>query len=83
MRGVLIDTTGDDAVAATAARWSSRVELVQGDWAPAPDGVEPAPKAVLLRPDGYIAWVPGAGELFQALAAWFGDAAGRPSGRHD
>ncbi|MEV0130304.1 FAD-dependent monooxygenase [Dactylosporangium sp. NPDC050688] len=83
-RGVLIDTTGDDAVAAAAARWAGRVDLVHGDWAPAPDGVEPAPKAVLLRPDGYIAWVPGAGELSQALTAWFGaDDAGRPSGRHD
>lgn len=37
-------------------------------------GVAPAPKAVLIRPDGHVAWV-GEGEvsgLAQALSAWFG-----------
>ncbi|MET1089114.1 MAG: hypothetical protein ABWY04_18685 [Arthrobacter sp.] len=41
-------------------------------------GEVPAPAAVLVRPDGYVAWVgdgSGAG-LNQVLAAWFGPAQG-------
>jgi bifunctional hydroxylase/dehydrase len=71
-RGVLIDTTGDDANVRGAERFAGRVEVVRATWAPVPDGLEPAPKAVLLRPDGYIAWMPEAGELTAALSRWFG-----------
>jgi 3-(3-hydroxy-phenyl)propionate hydroxylase len=37
-------------------------------------GSVPAPSAVLIRPDGYVAWVgePGESTLVDALAAWFG-----------
>jgi aromatic ring hydroxylase-like protein len=37
-------------------------------------GVIPAPTAVLIRPDGYVAWVgEGTDEgPFAALTAWFG-----------
>jgi 2-polyprenyl-6-methoxyphenol hydroxylase-like FAD-dependent oxidoreductase len=71
-RGVLIDTTGDEANSRGADRWSGRVEVVRATWFPVPDGRESAPKAVLLRPDGYIAWIPEAGELTAALSRWFG-----------
>ncbi|WP_331720446.1 FAD-dependent monooxygenase [Streptomyces sp. NBC_00209] len=44
--------------------------------------VRPTPgvphEAVLLRPDGYLAWVPGDGSLRQALTAYFGP--GTPAG---
>ena len=38
------------------------------------DGAVPAPTAVLIRPDGYVAWVgDGTDEGFvDALATWFG-----------
>jgi 3-(3-hydroxy-phenyl)propionate hydroxylase len=58
--------------------WADRVELVNakymGTWElPALGGV-PTPTAVLIRPDGYVAWV---GDLTQrgladALTTWFG-----------
>ena len=49
------------------AGWSDRIDVVSGRCA----GLD----AVLIRPDGYIAWVaPGAGELAGALERWFGSA---------
>ena len=58
--------------------WADRVQLIDavyvGTWElPAIEAV-PAPAAVLIRPDGYVAWVgdrtqPG---LADALTAWFG-----------
>ena len=46
-----------------------------GAWELPVVGGVPAPTAVLIRPDGHVAWVgdlTGAG-LRQALAYWFGD----------
>jgi len=46
-----------------------------GAWELPVVGEVPAPTAVLIRPDGHVAWVgdlTGAG-LRQALAYWFGD----------
>ncbi|MGI5132554.1 FAD-dependent monooxygenase [Pseudonocardia sp. CA-107938] len=76
-RPLLLDLSGG-AVAAAAAQWPARIEVVTG----APDRPYPA-TALLVRPDGYVAWAssadtPGAGELddLQAAAAtWFGVAA--------
>jgi 3-(3-hydroxy-phenyl)propionate hydroxylase len=59
-------------------RWSNRVQLIDakydGVWElPALDAVT-APTAVLIRPDGYVAWV-GEGSqagLIEALTMWFG-----------
>jgi 3-(3-hydroxy-phenyl)propionate hydroxylase len=58
--------------------WADRVQLVDAKYAgpwelPAIEAVA-APAAVLVRPDGYVAWVgdlagPG---LAEALTAWFG-----------
>jgi 3-(3-hydroxy-phenyl)propionate hydroxylase len=58
--------------------WADRVKLVDakcdGGWELPVLGAVPAPTAVLIRPDGYVAWV---GEqtdlgLADALTAWFG-----------
>lgn len=58
--------------------WWKRVTLVDarydGPWELPVIGKVTAPAAVLIRPDGYVAWVedaPGAG-LIEALAKWFG-----------
>jgi 3-(3-hydroxy-phenyl)propionate hydroxylase len=58
--------------------WSDRARFVRatcpGVWELPVVGVVPAPAAVLIRPDGYVAWV---GELLDptladALTTWFG-----------
>jgi len=49
----------------------------EGLWELPVIGVVPAPAAVLVRPDGHVAWV-GDGNnvgLSDALATWFGPAA--------
>ena len=58
--------------------WAERVQLVDaeysGTWELPALGVVPAPTGVLVRPDGYVAWVgdrtgPG---LLEAMTTWFG-----------
>jgi len=58
--------------------WADRVQLIDaeyaGIWELPALGAVPAPTAVLIRPDGYVAWV---GDLTQlgladALTTWFG-----------
>jgi 2-polyprenyl-6-methoxyphenol hydroxylase-like FAD-dependent oxidoreductase len=58
--------------------WADRVRLIdvsyKGEWELPVLGVVSAPTAVLIRPDGYVAWV-GDGTylgLADALATWFG-----------
>jgi hypothetical protein len=58
--------------------WADRVQPIdasyEGEWELPVLGVVSAPTAVLIRPDGYVAWVgdgTGAG-LPDALATWFG-----------
>ena len=60
--------------------WGGRVQMVEaryeGRWELPVSGLIDAPPAVLVRPDGYVAWV---GELTEpglpdALIAWFGPA---------
>ncbi len=60
------------------APWADRVQLVDaqyvGQWELPALGTVPAPAAMLIRPDGYVAWV---GDLTQlgladALSTWFG-----------
>jgi 2-polyprenyl-6-methoxyphenol hydroxylase-like FAD-dependent oxidoreductase len=61
--------------------WADRVRLVEathtGVWKLPVVGEIPAPPAVLIRPDGHVAWAGDLTdpELPQALATWFGAAA--------
>ncbi|WAX76376.1 FAD-dependent monooxygenase [Streptomyces sp. KMM 9044] len=70
-RGVLVATDGAGAAAQSAEDWADRIDIVTGAWA---DGPKAAPEAVLVRPDGYVAWTsPGSdGDLTDVLAHWFG-----------
>ncbi|GAA1969217.1 FAD-dependent monooxygenase [Catenulispora subtropica] len=60
------------------APWSDRVRSVDaayaGPWELPVLGPVPAPEAVLIRPDGYVAWVGGPSRtgLADALTRWFG-----------
>ena len=60
--------------------WADRVQLIDadyaGDWELPALGQVTAPAAVLIRPDGYVAWVGDGTEtgLRDALTTWFGDA---------
>ncbi len=63
------------------APWADRVRLIDaiydGEWELPTLGVVLPPTAVLIRPDGYAAWV-GEGTqagLVQALTTWFGEPA--------
>jgi 2-polyprenyl-6-methoxyphenol hydroxylase-like FAD-dependent oxidoreductase len=63
------------------AAWADRVPLVNarynGAWELPALGAVTAPAAVLIRPDGYVAWVGDASGygLADALARWFGSPA--------
>jgi len=58
--------------------WADRVQLVDaeynGTWELPAIGVVTAPKAVLIRPDGYVAWVGEGTQMgfVDALTTWFG-----------
>ncbi len=74
-RGVLLDLTPDAVVAGHAAGWADRITVLAARPLSAPAVAD----ALLIRPDGYVAWASGpgaadpAGGLEEALAAWFGD----------
>jgi 2-polyprenyl-6-methoxyphenol hydroxylase-like FAD-dependent oxidoreductase len=67
------------------APWADRVSLIDakyvGEWELPVLGVVAAPTAVLIRPDGYVAWVGDRAQLglADALTTWFG-ARSRTSG---
>jgi hypothetical protein len=58
--------------------WADRVQLIDakyvGTWELPVIGAVTAPKAILIRPDGYVAWVGDATRLglADALTTWFG-----------
>jgi hypothetical protein len=60
--------------------WADRVQLISAEYAGAWElpgiGVVAAPTAVLIRPDGYVAWVGDRTDmgLADALTTWFGPA---------
>ena len=76
-RPVLLDLGGSGDVDRTP--WADRVRLVRGTYEGAWElpalGAVPPPSAVLIRPDGHVAWVGAAGSqvgLLDALTTWFG-----------
>ncbi len=75
-RPVLLDLAAPGAI--DIAPWSDRVQHVDatyaGTWELPVIGEVDAPAAVLIRPDGYVAWVgDGTSEgLTDALTTWFG-----------
>jgi hypothetical protein len=75
-RPVLLNLGGPGGLDITS--WADRVRSIDaeyvGPWELPALGAVPAPTAVLIRPDGYVAWV---GDLTQAglpdaLTTWFG-----------
>jgi len=76
-RPVLLELGGSDGL--DIAPWADRVRLVEaryeGPWELPVIGAVPSATAVLVRPDGYVAWV-GEGDahvgLEDALTTWFG-----------
>ncbi|OIK05268.1 hypothetical protein BIV23_13500 [Streptomyces monashensis] len=84
-RPVLLDLRGGTGPTAVARGWADRVDLVEAraedDHWPVPAlGEIPAPAALLVRPDGHVAWAADAGAapdtagLRTALTTWFGPA---------
>ena len=75
-RPALIDLAGSGAVDITP--WADRVQSISarydGPWELPALGEVTAPAAVLIRPDGYVAWVGDGSQegLAEALATWFG-----------
>ena len=78
-RGVLLDLAGDElsrdaSLRDVAAGWADRVEVITAT--PQPGSPLDDVAALLVRPDGYIAWAsrPGqeAGGLAESLTRWFG-----------
>jgi 3-(3-hydroxy-phenyl)propionate hydroxylase len=73
---VLLDLSEQDAF--DIAPWADRVKLIDasynGEWELPVLGAVTAPDAVLIRPDGYVAWVGGGSNLglVEALTTWFG-----------
>jgi bifunctional hydroxylase/dehydrase len=80
-RGAVLDLADDDKVRAAAADWADRVDVVTAD--AGPGGPLAGIEAVVVRPDGYVAWVASGGSgttgLPDALTRWFG----RPRTAHE
>ncbi|AKZ53248.1 putative oxygenase [Streptomyces ambofaciens ATCC 23877] len=74
-RAVLLELGGDRGLRTAAAGWADRVDLVAAEF----DGCEAPVDGILVRPDGYVAWVAalgaGADGLTTALDRWFGPTA--------
>jgi hypothetical protein len=70
-RGVLLDLTENGSLAGDGHGWKDRVDIITAHC------TAPPAAALLIRPDGYIAWAtPPAGPnndgLRHALTTWFG-----------
>ena len=74
--GVLLDLVDDPELREAAAPWVGRVDTV----AARQHDCESPLDALLVRPDGYVAWLapdgPDAGSLTDALTRWFGPGEG-------
>ncbi|MDA9435824.1 FAD-dependent monooxygenase [Bradyrhizobium sp. CCBAU 51627] len=77
-RGLLLNLGGlEDLDISPFADRVTRIDAVHdGAWELPSVGAVSAPKAVLVRPDGHVAWVgdQGSGGLAEALTRWFGAA---------
>ena len=79
-RPVLLNLGSPGELDAVSSPWSQRVQRLDADHAGTWDlpvlGAVAAPPAVLIRPDGYVAWVGDGTDtgLRDALATWFGPA---------
>ncbi|WP_456316443.1 FAD-dependent monooxygenase [Streptomyces mirabilis] len=70
-QGVLLDLADDSVLREAAARWKDRVTVVTGT--PQDPAAFGGAAAVLVRPDGYVAWADtGSAELCATLHRWFG-----------
>ena len=76
-RPALLNFGAPDALDSSA--WASRVQRLdakyEGAWELPVLGAVVAPSAVLVRPDGYVAWVGDGSDhgLHEALSTWFGE----------
>ncbi|MGW6984320.1 FAD-dependent monooxygenase [Streptomyces sp. NPDC054932] len=69
-RGVLLDLADDPALRRTAEEWADRVDVLT---AVCEDRRLTGTGALLLRPDGHVAWAaPDDADLPDALGRWFG-----------
>jgi 2-polyprenyl-6-methoxyphenol hydroxylase-like FAD-dependent oxidoreductase len=78
-RPVLLNLGEPGALDLASSPWADRVQREDGQYAGAWElpvlGAVPAPRAVLIRPDGHVAWVAADGTnqgLRDALTTWFG-----------
>jgi 2-polyprenyl-6-methoxyphenol hydroxylase-like FAD-dependent oxidoreductase len=72
-RFLVVSRAGTPGVQAMGARWSDRVRVVSCR----PDAWADLPEAVLVRPDGYVAWasdVVGDGDVAGEVTTWCGPA---------
>jgi hypothetical protein len=75
-RGVLFDLAGPSAVREIAAKWTDRIEVISARCEDRPANLA----AMLVRPDGYVAWVKSPADVDKecerslplALEKWFG-----------
>jgi 2-polyprenyl-6-methoxyphenol hydroxylase-like FAD-dependent oxidoreductase len=76
-KGLLLDFDADPALRSLAGRWSNRITYVAGD-AKERLGLS----ALLLRPDGIVAWAGEGGVAYEEAASvasrWFGDPISAP-----
>jgi 2-polyprenyl-6-methoxyphenol hydroxylase-like FAD-dependent oxidoreductase len=75
-RAILLGLPAPASLLGVARGWSDRVDVIGATTS------EPPADAILIRPDGYVAWAGGGGEpgaadgLRHALRTWFGEPAG-------
>jgi FAD binding domain len=84
-RGVLLDLAGRTALHEVAAKWTDSVDAITASCYERPAKLD----ALLIRPDGYVAWAAGPEEsdqecqsgLHAALEKWFGTEGATPQRR--
>jgi bifunctional hydroxylase/dehydrase len=73
-RGVLLDMADDPDLRDAARAWADRVDVVTATpHELTPDSALAGTQALLIRPDGYVAWArPDGSDLTAGLRRWFG-----------